>query len=66
MLLLSRKCGQEIVIDGEITVRVLQTCGGRVRIGIDAPKHVSVVRADIFPFEGETQASAPLDRRPLL
>ena len=54
MLVLTRKAGEEIVIDGEITVRVIQTAGGRVRLAIDAPRHVQIMRAELLnAFQAE-------------
>ncbi|MBC8868524.1 MAG: carbon storage regulator [Planctomycetes bacterium] len=47
MLVLSRKRGEEIVIDGQIKVTVLKVQGGRVRIGIDAPESVRVLRKEL-------------------
>jgi carbon storage regulator len=47
MLVLSRKIGEEIVIDGQIKVTVLKVQGGRVQIGIDAPESVRVLRKEL-------------------
>ncbi len=47
MLVLSRKLGEEIMIDGQIRVTVLKVQGGRVRIGIDAPESVRVLRKEL-------------------
>lgn len=46
MLVLSRKQGQEINIGPDITITVVSVNGGQVRIGIDAPKSVPVIRPD--------------------
>ena len=46
MLVLSRKQGQEINIGHDITITVVSVNGGQVRIGIDAPKSVPVLRPD--------------------
>lgn len=51
MLLLTRTFGESIIIgEGEekITVTVLNTCRNQVRIGIEAPKSVSVHREEIY------------------
>jgi carbon storage regulator len=42
MLLLTRKVGDAIVIDGRITVKVIDIQGGRVQLGIEAPKDVKI------------------------
>lgn len=47
MLVLTRKPGEAIVIDGDIRVTVLSVKGDRVRIGIDAPPHVRVDREEV-------------------
>lgn len=47
MLILARKVGQKIVINGNITVTVLEITGERVRIGVDAPKNIPVNRQEV-------------------
>jgi carbon storage regulator len=47
MLVLSRKIGEAIVIDGGIVVRVADAQGGRVRLAIDAPRSTRVDREEI-------------------
>ena len=47
MLVLSRRLGEEIVIDSHIRVTVLSVTGGRVRIGIAAPDDIAVDRAEV-------------------
>lgn len=51
MLVLTRKRDQAIVIDGEITIKVLKVKGNTIRLGIDAPKDVPVRRAEIDPLQ---------------
>lgn len=46
MLLLTRKPGDAIVIDGRIVVKVIDVQGGRVQLGIEAPKEVKIEAAD--------------------
>jgi len=48
MLVLTRKVGQSIVIGDEIEVVVLEVRGEQVRIGIRAPKNVSVHRKEVY------------------
>ena len=48
MLVLTRKVGQSIVIGDEIEVVVLEVRGEQVRIGIRAPKNVSVHRQEVY------------------
>jgi carbon storage regulator len=47
MLVLTRRVGEEIVIDGNIRVTVAAIQSGRVRIGVTAPRHVRVDRHEI-------------------
>ena len=47
MLVLSRKPGEEILIADDVRIRVIETVGGKVRIGIEAPHHVSIRRAEL-------------------
>jgi carbon storage regulator CsrA len=48
MLVLSRKNGESIVIDGAIKVQVIGVKNNVVRLGIDAPKEVPVHRSELF------------------
>jgi carbon storage regulator len=47
MLVLTRKPGESIIIDGGIRITVTQVRGENVRIGIEAPLEVRVNRAEI-------------------
>ena len=47
MLVLSRKLGEKVVIGGGITVTVLDVIGGRIRLGIDAPDDVRILRGEL-------------------
>lgn len=48
MLVLTREVDQDIVIGGDVRIRVLRVNGGRVRIGIDAPRSVRVTRGELL------------------
>jgi len=48
MLILTRRIGEKIVIGEDVTVTVLSVKGIQVRIGIDAPRDVSVNREEIY------------------
>ena len=48
MLILSRKVGETLVIGDNITVSVMESSGGQIRLGINAPKNVSVDREEIY------------------
>ncbi len=47
MLVLGRKVGETIVIDGQISVTVLEIKGGRIKLGIQAPSSVSIHRSEL-------------------
>jgi carbon storage regulator len=47
MLVLTRKLGEKLIIDGCITVQILAITGHKVRIGITAPPEVTVDREEI-------------------
>ena len=46
MLALTRRVAESVVIGDEIVVRILSVKGAQVRLGIEAPKSVEVVRAE--------------------
>jgi carbon storage regulator len=48
MLVLSRKIGEEIVIGGDIRVRVVSIQGNQVRLGFIAPQEVSIKRQELL------------------
>ncbi len=58
MLVLSRKKNQSIILDGNVTIEVLQIKGNTVRLGIKAPQSVRVLRGELKPFG---MASEPTD-----
>ena len=48
MLILTRRVGETLVIDGGIKITVLGYKGNHVRLGIDAPSDVTVHREEIY------------------
>jgi carbon storage regulator len=48
MLILTRRVGETLVIGDDVKVTVLGVKGNQVRVGIDAPKNVSVHREEIY------------------
>ena len=57
MLVLSRKKSESIVIDGAIRITVLQVNGDVVRLGIEAPKEVSILRTELCERSPELASS---------
>ena len=48
MLVLSRKKNESIIIGDDITIVVVESCGDKVRLGIEAPKEVPVHRQEVY------------------
>lgn len=51
MLVLSRKLGERIVIEPGIEIAVVEIRGGKVRLGIEAPRDVSIRRMELTANE---------------
>jgi carbon storage regulator len=47
MLVLSRKVGERIQLGDQITVTLVKIHGNTVRLGIEAPSHMAVVREEV-------------------
>lgn len=48
MLILTRRISESIIIGDDVKITVLGVKGNQVRLGIDAPKHLSVHREEIY------------------
>ncbi len=48
MLVLSRKKNESVMIGDDIKIMIIEIRGNKVRIGIDAPKHVKVHREEVY------------------
>jgi len=58
MLILSRRENERIVIDGRITITILRAKGGGVRVGIEAPPEVPIVRDELRKIMADEQILA--------
>ncbi len=59
MLVLTRKKEEAIVINGNVTVKVLQVIGNTVRLGIAAPESVKILRRELCPHDADNLAGVP-------
>lgn len=57
MLVFSRRIGEQIQIGEHVTVTVTRVDDGQVRIGIEAPHGIEIVRNELLPNERITGAS---------
>ena len=64
MLVLTRKIGDAIEIDDQITVIVKKISGNRVVLGIDAPLHVHIKRSELPPHDRECHPFAAAAAKP--
>ena len=66
MLVLSRKKDEKIIIGDKITVMVIEIRGDKVRLGIDAPKEVTVHREEVYEAikrEHDHEKNLPADNK---
>jgi carbon storage regulator len=66
MLILSRKVGETVVIDGRIRVKVVRVEGEVVKIGIEAPSEVPVHRQEVYDEIQRNNKEALTGARPAL
>ena len=57
MLMLSRKPGERIEIGDDIIVVISRVAGNRVKIGIEAPRNVRIIRPEINAADGPATAT---------
>lgn len=61
MLVLTRKHGERMLIDGKIEVRVVRIGGNRVRLAIEAPKGVKIIRGELVGQEPPSGQAMPAE-----
>jgi carbon storage regulator len=58
VLIIRRRAGETLVVDGGIEIQVLEIGANRVKLGIVAPPQVNVVRKEVARARAQTQAAA--------
>ena len=53
MLVLTRKSGEEVVIEGIVRIAVLEIRGKQVRLGITAPADIAILRQELCPIAAD-------------
>ena len=64
MLVFTRKRGESLIIGNEIEVTVLNISSGSVKIGIAAPRHISVHRQEVYEAIQRENTAASQSRVP--
>ncbi len=57
MLVLTRHCGEQLIIDGDIVLTVVAIEGNKIRLGVQAPKSVRVDRQEVHARRMAEQAA---------
>lgn len=65
MLVLSRKESEKIKIGDSVVITVVKVAGDRVRIGIEAPNDVVVLREELRPFNDSPEAAPSVGSAPV-
>ncbi|CAM4002007.1 carbon storage regulator [Alkalicoccus chagannorensis] len=59
MLVVGREPGEYIVIGDDIKVRVVKNKKGQLRLAVEAPDHVSIVRGEVYEEQQEREIVVP-------
>lgn len=65
MLILQRKAGESLFIGDEIEVSILSVEAGRVRLAIEAPKNISILRSELKNAAATNREAADEEASPL-
>lgn len=63
MLILSRKLNEEIIINSEIKIKILAISENQIKIGIEAPHDVKILRGEIYEKVKEYTIEASLSSK---
>lgn len=61
MLVLARKLDESIVLGDDITIRVISIDKGVVKLGVDAPKNISIMRSELLEDVKDSNIAASKD-----
>lgn len=64
MLVLTRKPGEKVVVDGGIVITVVTARDGRVKLAIEAPPHVSILRGELADWRDDGTTGLAAKSRP--
>jgi len=64
MLIISRKKNEGIIINGDIILTVADVQGDKVRIGIDAPESIKIMRKELLDTEKANKEAAQVSNKP--
>ena len=60
MLVIRRKAGEKLYIGEEIEIEVIEAAGGRVRLGVTAPREVAVIRGEVRLTRQQNSSAAAI------
>ncbi len=59
MLILERQCGEAIHINDDIKLTIYYYKGTQVKLGIEAPRHVNIIRKELIQTSEKTPVNTP-------
>ncbi|NLK43516.1 MAG: carbon storage regulator CsrA [Tissierellia bacterium] len=58
MLILTRKKDESIILDGRIEIKIIEIEDGKVKIGIEAPRDIDIIRKELYKKVEEENITA--------
>ncbi|GAB6116983.1 carbon storage regulator CsrA [Thermoanaerobacter sp. CM-CNRG TB177] len=65
MLILTRKVGQAIIIGENVEIKILEIVDGQIKLGVTAPKSISVLRKELIEIKDENLKAASVNKEVL-